>query len=423
MHALEMAINNPQTWSRLTRSRMRQLANLIGNEVMRSMAKWPQSGEGRSIKAATESISRRLDGQQPLRDLQRAFDELISSANDFQSILNNPYFRGGLGLSTVKRANSREVDTFSSVIEGLINETQVYIQSYLKSLPPPPTPAEIAALEVAELVPEQKTGPLRFALVDGVVRVDHQSATPAARDLQNVNAARQELVAQGRAGAEYLRTANFDPRLTEEVLGIVARLEAVQDVIALGVAAISFQQVVDSFKEELPDFWSAKLQGFALSLSMYVAQFPEWMRFAENAADAEYSSDDVTRLYVAGHNLTEQLKVEGQLVDPEVPRSLAFLLESVRDPRRAVKRTVFAAIRSIENLISVVVKAFGTIVSGTAEGAKKGVSSATTIIVGSTLLYAAANAAVHIDPAAGRVLRTSWLGKAGKLILDNMKKE
>lgn len=143
------------------------------------------------------------------------------------------------------------------------------------------------------------------------------------------------------------------------------------------------------------------------------------MRFAENAADADYSREDVNRLYVVGHTLTEELKKQEQLVDPEVPRSLAFLLESVRDPRRAAKRTVFAAIRSIENLVSVVIKAFGTIVSGIPEGVKKGV----VVVAASTLLYAAANAAVHIDPAAGRVLRTSWLGKAGKLILDNMKSD
>jgi len=400
---------------------MRQLANLVGNEVMKSMARWPSTGEGRAVKALTEAITRRLDGQQPTGDLDRAFHSLLQSASDFQKILDNPYFKASLALTTVKKANSREIETMGAVVELAIDETRSYIKTYLDALPPPPTPAENAAIEVAELVPDQKMGPLRFALVDGVVRVEHQPASPASRDLQNVNAARQELIAQGRAGAEYLRSANFDLRLTEEVLAIVTRLDGAHDVIALGVAAITFQQVVDSFKDELPNIWSAKLQGFSLGLSMFVAQFPEWMRFAENAADAEYSTDDVNRLYVAGHKLTEQLKSEGQLVDPEVPRSLAFLLESVRDPRRAVKRTVFAAIRSIENLISVVVKAFGSIVSGITEGAKKGVSSATTVIVGSSLLYAAANAAVHIDPAAGRVLRTSWLGKAGKLILDNMK--
>ncbi len=390
---------------------------------MKSMVRWPSTGEGRAVKALTEAIARRLDGQQPTRDLERAFNTLLESATDFQSILDNSYFSGSLAQTPIKKANSREVDTMAGVIALVITDTKSYIKAYIDALPPPATPAELVADKVAELVPDQKIGPLRFALVDGVVRVEHQMAIPASRDLNNVNAARQELIAAGKAGAEFLQSSNFDRRFADEVLSIVSRLDAVQDVIALGVAAISFQQVVDSFKHELPNFWSAKLQGFSLGLSMYVAQFPEWMRFAENAADAEYSSEDVSRLYVAGHTLTEQLKAQGSLVDPEVPRSLAFLLESVRDPRRAAKRTVFATIRSIENLISVVVKGFGTIVSGVPDGAKKGVASATTVIIGSALLYAAATAAVHIDPAAGRVLRTSWLGKAGKLILENMKSE
>ncbi len=384
---------------------------------MKSMARWPSTGEGRSVKALTERITRRLDGQQPTRDLDLAFNALLKSAQDFQDILDNSYFIESIAHTSVKKANTRSTETMREVIAQVIDDTRSYIETYLAALPPPPTLAAKAADEVAELVPEQKTGPLRFTIVDGIVRVEHQPATVFSRDVPNVTSARQELITAGKAGADYLRLANFDYRLADEVESIVARLSASQDIIALGVAAISFQQIVGSFEDELPKFWSAKLQGFSLGVSMYVAQFPEWMRFAENAADADYSSDDVNRLYVAGHTLTEHLKTQGQLVDPEVPRSLAFLLESVRDPRRAARRTVFAAIRSIENLISVVMKAFGTIISGIPEGMKKGI----VVVTASTLLYAAANAAVHIDPAAGRVLRTSWLGKAGKLILDNMK--
>lgn len=78
--------------------------------------------------------------------------------------------------------------------------------------------------------------------------------------------------------------------------------------------------------------------------------------------------------------------------------------------------------RSIENLVSVLFKGFGTIVSGIPEGGKKGVSSAAAVVVGTGLLFVAATTAVYIDPAAGRVLRTSWMGKAGKLILEHLPK-
>lgn len=396
---------------------MRNLANLVGNEVMKSMVRWPSTGEGRAVKALTEAITRRLDGQQPTRDLDRAFDTLLRSATDFDAILDNSYFRASLAQTPLKKANSRDIDTMAEVITNAIDDTRSYIQTYVDALPPVPTPREIAASEVANLAPEQKTGPLRFALSDGVIRVEHQPAVPASRDLQNINAARRELIAAGAAAADFLHSSNFDPRLAEELYSIVERLDGAQDVIALGIAAIAFQQVVDIYKDELPNYWSAKLQGFSLNLSMYVAQFPEWKLYAENAADAEYSAEDVSRLYVAGHTLTEQLKTKHELVDPEVPRSLAFLLEAIRDPRRAAKRTVFAAIRSIENLVSVIFKAFGTVLSGVPEGAKKGVIA----ITASGLLLAAAHAAVTIDPAAGRVLRTSWLGKAGKLIMENLK--
>lgn len=402
---------------------MRQLANLVGNEVMKSVSRWPRTGEARDIKALTERITRRLDGQQPTRDLDLAFGLLLQAAEDFDEILSNSYFHSYLALTPVKRANTRETDTLQSLVELVVQDARFYIEKYYESLPPPPTPLEVTANEVGTITPEQKIGPLRFATVDGVIRIEHQPANVSSRDIDSVHSARAELISAGNSSAEFLRSANFDRRLTQEVKQIVDRLTNAQDVIALGVAAISFQQIVEGFKEELPTFWFAKLQGFCLGLSMYVAQFPEWMRFAENAAEAEYSREDVSRLYVAGQALNEQLKAHGDVVDPEVPRSLAFLLEAVRDPHRALKRTVFATIRSIENLLSAVFKSFVTSISGMPEAAKKGVSSATTIIVGSSLLVAAATAAIHVDPAAGRVLRTSWLGKVGKLVLENVKGE
>lgn len=417
-----MAINNPQTWSRIARSNLRQLANLVGNEALKSMARSPSAGEARQVKALTEAIARRLDGPQFSSDLNASFDELLLSVDDFESILLNTHFQSSLQSTVIKDGTVKKSRRLGDMVFSANNDTRKYIIDYLASLPPSLTPVEMAAHEVAELVPEQKTGPLRFKLTAGIVHVEHQAAVTRKQDQQNVDAARRELVAAGQVAEEYLSSANFDLRLVDEVRSMVERLEADQDIIALGVSAISFQQIVEAFANELPDFWSAKLQGFSLGLSMYVAQFPEWMRFAENAADAEFSPDDIESLYIAGCKLTEELKKQDKLVDPEVPRSLAFLLESINHPRRAARRTVYAAVRSIENLVSVLFKGFGTIVSGIPEGGKKGVSSAAAVVVGTGLLFVAATTAVYIDPAAGRVLRTSWMGKAGKLILEHLPK-
>jgi hypothetical protein len=421
-HKLLMAINNPQTWSRLTSSKLRQLANLVGNEALKSMPRLPSPNEARAVKALTEAITRRLHGAHYNSDITTAIDSLVLSIDDFDLILSNSHFKSVLGSNIIRDGIDKKGRRLGEMVSSANDEARAYIAEYFEKLPPPLTPGEKAVNEVVELTPDQKTGPLRFTMIDGIVHVEHQAAVARTQDHQNVNAAKTELIAAGKAAKEFLSSANFDIRLVDEVSLIVKRLEADQDIIALGVSAISFQQIAEVFTNELPDFWSAKLQGFSLGLSMYVAQFPEWMRFAENAADAEFSVDDIERLYVAGRQLTEELKKQEHLVDPEVPRSLAFLLESIHQPRRAAKRTVYATVRSVENLVSVVFKAFGKIVSGIPEGGKKAVTSATAVIVGTGLLYAAATTAVYIDPAAGRVLRTTWMGKAGKLILEHLPK-
>ena len=217
----------------------------------------------------------------------------------------------------------------------------------------------------------------------------------------------------------YLEESNHDRRLRDIVSDIKSRLSISQDIIQLGIFSITCQLVIDRFEEELPAVWSAQLQAFSIGIGMYVAQFPEWLRFSDNAATAEFAIEDVTRLFQSGTSLVEELRNAGSAVDPEVPQTLAFLLEAIKDPRRALKRTVFAAIRTVENLVSAVLRSCGVVLGSVSKGIAQGVALSTKVITASSILVIAAHAAVPIDPAAGRVLQTTWLGKAGKLILES----
>lgn len=418
-----MAVKNPQTWTRLKRIELRQLANQIGNDAVRLMTAWPASGEGRQVKAAAEAIARRLDGQQSLGDIRRAFAEIEAAAADFSAILNNPFFQERLRTATYKVGGQQHLMNMGEEIESALEDIRIYTHAYWEAQPPPPTPLQIAAAEVTKLVPDQKVGPIMYEVAGGILRVRHQAAVSASVNMQNADSARKELLSSFGEIVTEMTSSNQDPRLIELTNAMRGRIEERTDIIQLGIAAISFQFTCDRFEEELPTHLSGRLRGLTIGLGMYVSQFSDWARFAGNAAAIDYSEADVIALHQSGMRLIQELRKATTNVDPEVPRTLAFILETIRDPRRALKRTVFAAIRSIENLVSATFSSLVHVLGGLPDGAREGIKKVAQITISVGLLLAVAEIAVSVSPAAGTILHTNWLGRAGELIKESLKPE
>jgi hypothetical protein len=407
-----IGIKNPQTWVRLRRNDLRKLANQIGNHAMQQSGRAIGDFNGRPVKELTENIARKLDGQPLSSDINLAFHDLSFAVSLFQRIIQDKFFNSFIA-NRVLQQNGDEKSTASELVQFYISDVDSYIKEYRSSLPPPPTSAE----RLAEVVPDQKIGPTKFQVVEGILRVRHQAALTDGADAKNANAAREELICASEALEQYLEKSNVDNRLSSAISDMRHRLSIQQDIIQLGIAAISFQMVCEALEDELPDVWGAKLRAYTISIGMYVAQFPEWIRFSENAAMADFSLNDVKKLYLSGSQMVEGLRALGPAVDPEVPQTLEFLLQVIHDPQRAVKRTVFAAIRTIENLVSTVFRSFSTALSGVPEGAKTAIKYITI----TSLLALTAKAAIDISPAAGRVLQVNWMSKAGNLILESLK--
>lgn len=256
-----------------------------------------------------------------------------------------------------------------------------------------------------------------------MLRIRHIAALADDADRANAESGALALEELGGRIVHALASSNCDRRLISVAEDMVSRVRARQDIIQLGIANISAQLTFDTGKEELPDVLFAQLQAFSISLSMYVAQFPQWTRFSENAAMAEYTAGDVKSVYEAGRHFAQELENAKSAVDDEVPHTLRWMLEAIRSPRLAAKRTVFAAIRTIENLVSVVLTTFGEILGSAKDGAKKGVKVAVTGVVGTALLLAAAKAASSVSPAAAKVIQSSWLSKAADIVLKKLEVE
>jgi hypothetical protein len=298
-------------------------------------------------------------------------------------------------------------------ISELTAEVGNFIKHYTEN-----KPTEITAHNLRDIVPDQKIGPVQFAFKNRVLSVRHSPAVISDVDKKSALAARKSLLQNGEWILNNLRSSNQDPRLIETLEEHQGRLRKNSDIIQLGISSLSCQMTFDRFEQEMPEAVATRMQAYTIGNGMYLGQFPDWIRFSENAAIAEYSERDVQLIYSAGVDLIGELIGVQEVVSPEVPRTLTWILNTIRDPRLAVRRAVFAAIRSLENFVSKIFIELGKILEGGASGIRKGVELATKGVVTIGLLAAAAHVATAVSPSAAKILQTTWLQKAAKIVLE-----
>lgn len=414
---------NLQTWARLKRISLQELSIALGNRVVSVLGQWPRTGEGRQIKAATERITRLLDSAHD-RDVYHAFDSLDQALNELRLILTNPFFQRVLARKMhVSRLGARQ--SFGSLIEGHITDFDNFLAVHRPSkdeiskiqAAPPPTFEDIDFSDrLLKIAPEQQIGPLQFEFCDGVLRIKHDNAESDDRDRHNITSANNALISEGNYLIENLIASNCDQRLTETVQSIHEKVSTEIDIIHLGIANLACGQMVSRFEAELPEVVAARLEGYSVGVSLFVGQYPAWHRFVENAAAADYDLTDVRRIYEAGTALLPHLREASTIVNPEVPRSVEWVLEAISNPRRSSKRALFGAIRTLENLLARIFTEFANLLRSASAGANSGVKRGTSVIAAAGLLYAAANAAADLSPAAGRIAKANWLEQAAKLV-------
>jgi hypothetical protein len=97
----------------------------------------------------------------------------------------------------------------------------------------PSTESEVRALR--EIAPEQRLAPAQFTVEKGRIVLSRQDAVPLAEDAQNVQAARNKLIASGNEILGELRLSNCDPRLIKTLAEIQNDLASATNIIQLGL--------------------------------------------------------------------------------------------------------------------------------------------------------------------------------------------
>jgi hypothetical protein len=186
--------------------------------------------------------------------------------------------------------------------------------------------------------------------------------------------------------------------------------------VQIGIANIGCATMHSAFNEELPDAVNAMLDSHTVAVSMYVAQFPKWQRFIENAASIELDSGDIEIIRDVTNKLVDELKKETEIVDPDVPKTLAELNAFIADPVNTSKRVAFAVLRSLENMLIKIFSYGADVMEQTAKKAAGDLSSAASKALVVTLLGLAVSGAVKIVPLAGSSQELIWLQNAVDIV-------
>lgn len=365
------------------------------------------------------------------RDVHHAFDNLDQVMNELRSIATNSFFQRVLARK-MRISGLSGSQSFGSLINGHITEFDNFVAAHRpsrddlsKAQAAPPHPAfddvDLGG-RLLEIAPEQQIGPLQFEFRDGVLRIKHEGAEADERGRQNIASAKEALLSEGHALIENLVASNCDQRLTETVQGIHAKISAEIDIIHLGISNLACGQMASRFESELPDVIAARLEGYSVGISLFVGQYPAWHRFVENAAAADYDLADVRKTYEAGTALLPHLREASTIVNPEVPRSVEWVLEAISNPRRSRKRALFGAIRTLENLLARIFAEFAGLLRSVLAGVNSGGKRSASVLVAAGLLYAAANAAAELSLAAGRIAKANWLEQAAKIVRRGLEK-
>lgn len=268
--------------------------------------------------------------------------------------------------------------------------------------------------ELTNIVPRQQVAPARFDVIDGRIVLANESPKILDEDRSNVSAALEHIKGSGESLIQSLEQSNCDRRLLDSVRELQSQIESNGNIVKIGLTNLACGVMSTQFQKELPDALNAMFNSYSTSISMYVAQFPDWEKFTERAALIELDDEEVFEIDVAAGEVIIALESQPSLVDPEVPKTIKLVREFMSRPGISAKRAAFAMMRTIENLVSSIVRHSVSALNKTAEKTVDQLSTAAaTVLVG--LLSIALIGATGIGSAAFHA-GAPWVRQAAEVV-------
>lgn len=274
--------------------------------------------------------------------------------------------------------------------------------------------------DLVRIVPSQQVAPARFAVAHNRIILADRAPVKNQEDRENISAALEHIKSSGSDLISNLENSNCDRRLLESVRELHTQISNDDNIVKVGLTNLACSVMSGQFKDELPDALNAMFNSYTSSISMYVAQFPEWEQFTQRAAAIELDDADITEIYLAAGEVIQTLEEQPNLADPEVPKTIRLVREFMARPGSSAKRAAFAMMRTLENLVASIVNFSLSIVKKTAEKTADQISTtASVVIVG--LLSIALVGATGIGEAATHA-GAPWVAQAAELVQQQISK-
>lgn len=268
--------------------------------------------------------------------------------------------------------------------------------------------------DLEHIVPRQQVAPVQFEIENGRIVVVNRSPKAEKIDKNNIHAALEHIKESGAQLIKSLADSNCDRRLLDGVMRLQSQLESDGNIVKIGLMNMACGVMSAQFQAELPNAVVAMFNSYSSSISLYVAQFPEWGQFTKKAAAIELDENDISEVDAAAEELISVLNQHPELADPEVPKTIEFVRQFLSAPGTSSKRAAFAMIRTIENLVSSILRHSVVFFNKTAEKVTEvGSSAASRMIVG--LLGIALVSASGIGQAAVRA-GAPWVKQAADVV-------
>lgn len=266
------------------------------------------------------------------------------------------------------------------------------------------------------LVPEQKLAPVMFDIVDGRLTVARQPGSGEPEDKENIDRAKETLLEKGGSIIDSLERSNCDRRLLDSLRELQGALCQQDNIIELALLNIGVERICKGAAAEIPEAILGAIEGHTAGIGMYVAQFPEWRRFSENAASIDLSANDIGKIDSSIEAIIDSLSENPDMAELEVPKTLRALRSLISDPALASKRAAFAVLRTIENMVARIYKFGADFIDKTATKTVDSGSSIASKVIVAGLMTLALAATSNLGPVAGKVAETAWMKTAAQIV-------
>ena len=273
-----------------------------------------------------------------------------------------------------------------------------------------------AAQELQDIVPPQKIAPIKFEIMDGVLSIRYEVDGVPDEDKGNVDFAHQMLVESVSALKEELNNSNCDRRLLNSVQNIKSALDNRENVIKLGMLNDEVRMMSAAFSEEISPAIVSMLSSMSINIQTYLAQFPDWVRFSQNALSVKLSETDIERIAGMSRDIRSRISQTAEFVDEEVPKTIQFFENLIAEPGAASRRAGYAMFRSLENMVSKIFEYGAKFIDDIVRKTSDSVSSVVGKGAALMLLSLALPTALGLSSLTSKISDTQWLKIASEIV-------